>query len=77
MAFAGSFQPAYHFRLLYLPGSFYPIMGALRYSAGQPWQVRPTKATARRFRVYASDAHAFSLKTQSGALVRVLTMHPG
>ena len=40
MAFAKTFEPAYHFRLLYLPGVLYPIMGALRYCAGESWQVR-------------------------------------
>lgn len=39
MAFASTFQLAYHFRLLFLPGSFFPIMGALRYQYGEDWQV--------------------------------------
>ena len=39
MAFTKTFEPAYHFRLLYLPGVLYPIMGALRYCAGESWQV--------------------------------------
>ncbi len=45
MAFAKTFEPAYHFRLLYLPGQLYPIMGALRYCAGESWQVRFLKCT--------------------------------
>ena len=59
IAFASTFEPAYHFRLLYLPGSFYPIMGALRYCAGQPWQARRTP-----------PCHA--LRTPPGALSRDL-----
>ncbi|KAL3145428.1 hypothetical protein ABBQ38_001673 [Trebouxia sp. C0009 RCD-2024] len=40
MAFADSFVQAYHFRLLYLSSAMmYPIMGAMRHSYGQPWQV--------------------------------------
>jgi adenylate kinase len=34
-----SFETIYHFRLLYYSGSFYPIVGALRYSYGGAWQV--------------------------------------
>jgi hypothetical protein len=49
MAFASTFEPAYHFRLLYLPGVLYPIMGALRYSAGESWQVEsPTDTSPLR-----------------------------
>lgn len=41
MAFAASFQPAYHFRLLFMSSQMsYPIMGALRHSFGEPWEVR-------------------------------------
>ncbi len=47
MAFAKTFEPAYHFRLLYLPGQLYPIMGALRYCAGESWQVRCLEAIRR------------------------------
>eukprot|EP00892_Ulva_mutabilis_P010208 jgi/Ulvmu1/755/UM010_0129.1 len=36
---AESFVPAYHFRLLYYSGSYYPIMGAMRYEYGGKWQV--------------------------------------
>ena len=40
MAFADSFVQAYHFRLLYLSSAMmYPIMGAMRHSYGQPWEV--------------------------------------
>lgn len=39
LAFASTFQLAYHFRLLFLPGSYFPIMGALRYQHGEDWQV--------------------------------------
>ena len=42
MAFADSFVQAYHFRLLYLSSAMmYPIMGAMRHSYGQPWEVNP------------------------------------
>lgn len=41
LALADSFKAAYHFRLLYFAGSFYPIMGAMRYEYGGKWQVRP------------------------------------
>lgn len=37
--FAKTFMPAYHFRLLYISASMYPIMGALRYSYGGQWEV--------------------------------------
>lgn len=37
---ADSFRAAYHFRLLYFSGFFYPIMGALRFEYGGKWQVR-------------------------------------
>lgn len=37
--FAATFEPAYHFRLLYAGASMYPIMGALRFAFGGPWQV--------------------------------------
>ena len=41
MAFAASFQKAYHFRLLFMSSQMsYPIMGALRHSFGEPWEVR-------------------------------------
>lgn len=43
MAFASTFQLAYHFRLLFLPGSWFPIMGALRYHHGEDWQVYKRK----------------------------------
>ena len=40
MAFADSFDPAYHFRLLYMARALmYPIMGAMRHRHGQQWQV--------------------------------------
>jgi len=37
--FANSFVSAGHFRLLYKAGTFYPIVGALRYVYGGPWEV--------------------------------------
>lgn len=37
--FVSTFITAYHFRLLYLGIGPYPIMGALRYRWGGPWQV--------------------------------------
>ena len=37
---ADSFVTAYHLRLLYFSGSFYPIVGALRFATGGTWQVR-------------------------------------
>jgi adenylate kinase len=37
--FIKTFTPAYHFRLLYLGAGPYPIMGALRYTYGGPWEV--------------------------------------
>ena len=41
MAFADSFVPAYHFRLLYMSSAMvFPIMGALRKAYGSDWQVR-------------------------------------
>lgn len=41
MAFADSFTQAYHFRLLYMARALmYPIMGAMRYTHGQEWEVR-------------------------------------
>ncbi len=41
MAFADSFKPAYHFRLLYASSAMmYPIRGALRHVYGGPWEVR-------------------------------------
>lgn len=40
MAFADSFIQAYHFRHLYLSSQMmYPIMGAMRHSYGNPWEV--------------------------------------
>ena len=39
MDFVSRFIPAYHFRLLYIGMGPYPIMGALRYSYGGPWEV--------------------------------------
>ena len=41
MAFSKSFAPAYHFRLLYSSGTFFPIRGALRYTYGSSWDVMP------------------------------------
>lgn len=41
LALADSFRDAYHFRLLFFSGSYYPIMGAMRYEYGGKWQVRP------------------------------------
>ena len=42
MAFADSFMPAYHFRLLYASSAMmYPIRGALRHVYGGAWEVRP------------------------------------
>lgn len=41
MEFAESFNPAYHFRLLYSSSAMmYPIRGALRHVYGGPWEVR-------------------------------------
>ena len=41
LAFAASFTPAYHFRLLYMSSQMaYPIMGALRHAYGSPWEAR-------------------------------------
>lgn len=37
--FVSTFVTAYHFRLLYLGIGPYPIMGALRYRWGGPWEV--------------------------------------
>ena len=46
MAFADSFDIAYHFRLLYMARALmYPIMGAMRHRHGQDWQVRLWKAS--------------------------------
>lgn len=39
MEFVNSFVVAYHFRLLYYTGTYFPIMGALRYAYGNKWQV--------------------------------------
>ena len=39
MDFVSRFITAYHFRLLYIGMGPYPIMGALRYSYGGPWEV--------------------------------------
>lgn len=38
--FADSFETVYHFRLLYVSGYFYPIMGAIRKSFESAWKVR-------------------------------------
>ena len=45
LAFEDSFVVAYHFRLLYFSGFIYPIMGALRFSFGEKWQVRTPLAS--------------------------------
>jgi adenylate kinase len=37
--FVATFEPAFHFRLLFLGASMYPVMGALKYSYGGPWEV--------------------------------------
>lgn len=37
--FALSFEPAYHFRLLYRLGYQWPIKGALRFAYGGEWEV--------------------------------------
>ena len=43
MAFADSFIQAYRFRHLYLSSQMmYPIMGAMRHSYGNPWEVCPS-----------------------------------
>lgn len=39
MEFVETFVTAYHFRLLYYSGSFFPIVGALRYLYGGMWEV--------------------------------------
>ncbi|KAK9861434.1 hypothetical protein WJX84_008393 [Apatococcus fuscideae] len=53
MAFASSFDAAYHFRLLYLSSAMmYPIMGALRHVHGEPWQVYRRADTGRREEEY-------------------------
>jgi adenylate kinase len=52
MAFADSFDVAYHFRLLFLPGQWYPIMGALRYSYGKEWEVFKRADTGKKTEEY-------------------------
>ncbi len=48
LAFAASFTPAYHFRLLYMSSQMaYPIMGALRHCFNAPWEVRPPQGPPR------------------------------
>jgi hypothetical protein len=37
--FVSTFEPVYHFRLLYIGAAPYPIMGALRHTWGGPWEV--------------------------------------
>jgi adenylate kinase len=37
--FVATFQTCYHFRLLYLGAAMYPIMGAMRHTWGQGWEV--------------------------------------
>ena len=37
--FVSTLKTVYHFRLLFLGASVYPIMGALQYRWGSPWQV--------------------------------------
>ncbi|GMH33032.1 hypothetical protein BSKO_00866 [Bryopsis sp. KO-2023] len=39
MEMVASFEPAYHFRLLYRMGSFWPIKGALRRAYGGEWEL--------------------------------------
>jgi len=59
MAFASSFKLAYHFRLLFLPGFTYPIMGALRYSYGQDWEVY--KRTERKDPAFKKKVEEYQL----------------
>jgi hypothetical protein len=40
MDYLETFTPAYHFRLLYKGAYAYPIMGALRMTYGEQWEVR-------------------------------------
>ena len=63
MAFAKTFEPAYHFRLLYLPGVLYPIMGALRYCAGESWQVRVTTNSHMWLLSPMPDAASYDART--------------
>jgi len=37
--FAQTFESVGHFRLLYKQGTFFPIVGALRYQAGDRWEI--------------------------------------
>lgn len=69
--FIKTFVPAYHFRLLYLGAGPYPIMGALRYTFGGPWQVlrRVDYLNASGFKEEAYHvAGSFPNEPNSGAI---------
>lgn len=67
MAFADSFVQAYHFRLLYLSSAMmYPIMGVMRHSYGQPWEVRlPPTPLCTASSVKTQEAWLFSLSLEA------------
>mmetsp|Transcript_2582 Transcript_2582/g.7321 ORF Transcript_2582/g.7321 Transcript_2582/m.7321 type:complete len:355 (+) Transcript_2582:136-1200(+) len=50
--FANSFVTAGHFRLLYKAGTFYPIVGALRYVYGGKWEVYKRVDVTRKTEEY-------------------------
>jgi len=52
LSFTGSFVTAGHFRLLYKAGTFYPIVGALRYVYGGPWEIYKRVDITRREEQY-------------------------
>ena len=57
MEFVGTFTPVYHFRLLYVAGSFWPVMGALRYAMGGEWEIYKRVETGRKM----GDAEEYQL----------------
>eukprot|EP00803_Ostreobium_quekettii_P009486 evm.model.scf_2912EXC.1 EVM.evm.TU.scf_2912EXC.1 scf_2912EXC:157-4040(+) len=52
MDFAESFTVVYHFRLLYYTGSYFPIVGALRFLYGGMWEVYKRVNLGKKEEVY-------------------------
>lgn len=72
MAFADSFTQAYHFRLLYMARALmYPIMGAMRYTYGQQWEVGLT-STACSMATKADVMKCNVLDATKGCLLGIM-----
>lgn len=71
MEFAASFTAAYHFRLLFMSSSMmYPIMGAIRYRYGLPWEVAGPPLPPFTIGQIVAGTHRWSCLRMEVALLR-------